>query len=212
MIPSPRPPRHQRLIEFQARRLRGTFSDFVRSERYARIVEFFFADVYSTEDKTERDAQFKTLYQFFRRRLGETLTAGIGDLIALNEFSDELDHRMIARLRRDAFDESDYEEAYRCCDNYRDRVRQIEMLCRSIRYFRSLAERRTIGLVLKAVKSAALLFGGHTVMAFLDRGYHAYRSVTTEETEIFVQAVHDRELARLDRIYGCPGWEKRGRW
>jgi len=192
---------HQRLVAFQAKRLQETYSDFVRSERYAKIVEFFFADVYSTDDQTERDAQFKRLYEFFCRRLGESLTAGIGELVELNDFSRDLDRRMLEWLRCEDFDGREYEDAYRSCDNYDERLRHIEMLCRSIRYFRSLAERRTIGLVLQAVKSAALVFGGHTVMAFLDRGYHAYRSVTVEETEVFVKAVHDRELARLDRIY-----------
>ncbi len=207
---------YQNLVVFQAERLKKTYADFLASERFASLTGFFFRDVYSTEDQTERDTQFKTLYEFFRRRLGEGLTRGIGELVELNDLSRSLDRELAKALRaiaRDGrVDDEAYEEGYRRCDHYDVRVRQIDMLCRSIRYFRTLAERRTIGLVLAAVKKAAVLFGGRTVIGFLDRGYHAYRSVTAEETERFVRAVHDRESGRLNRIYGRPGWKSLGRW
>lgn len=207
---------YRNLVDFQAARLKKAYADFLASERIVHITQFFFSDVYSTEDQTERDTQFKSLYEFFRRRLGENLTRGIGELVELNDLSRELDGELARALedlvRNGRVDDAAYEEGYRRCDNYDVRARQIEMLCRSIRYFRTLAERRSIGLVLAAVKKAALLFGGRTVIGFLDRGYHAYRSVTPEETETFVRAVHDRERARLDRIFGKPGWKPVGWW
>lgn len=207
---------YRNLVVFQAARLKTTYADFLASERYRPITRFFFSDVYSVEDPTERDAQFKSLYGFFRRRLGANLTRGIGELVELNDLSRELDLKLADALegvaRNGRVDDEAYEEGYRRCDNYDVRARQIGMLCRSIRYFRTLAERRSIGLVLAAVKKAALLFGGRTVIGFLDRGYHAYRSVTPEETETFVGAVHDRESARLDRIFGKSGWKKAGIW
>ncbi len=207
---------HRNLVLFQSNRLKKTYSDFVKSERFKKLTDFFFDDVYSPEDKTERDHQFKSLYEFFRSKLGESLTRGIGELVELNDLSRELDLELLdalAKIRREeTFDEKDYEEGYRRCENYKVRVRQIEMLGRSIRYFRSLAERRTIGIVLKTVLSAASLLGGRVVIGFLKRGYDAYRSVTTEEAEEFVRAVEERERARLDRIYRRPKWESLPRW
>lgn len=213
---STHPALHHALVVFQAERLRRTYADFVASDRFGRMAEFFFSDVYSAKDPTERDTQFKQVYQFFRRSLGEALVHGLGELVELNDLSHTLDLELVvalqARVRGDTFGEDEYEEAYRRCDNYDVRVRQIEMLCRSIRYFRSLAERWSIGLVLKTVKATAAVLGGHTLIGFLDRGYGACRSVTTEENGRFVETVGARERARLDRIYRRPGWKNGGRW
>lgn len=222
--PPPEPPLEQvrrpallrNLIAFQARRLTTTYADLVRSERFRALAEFFFRDVYSTEDKSKRDEEFKRLYETFRRKLGDRITRGIGELVELNDLSHGLDLLLAEALWEitggDSVDDEGYEEGYRRCDNYDVRVKQIEMLTRSVRYFLGLAQYRTIGLVLRAVKSAAALFGGGTVISFLDRGYRAYRSVTPEEGEFFVTTIRDRERARLDRICRRPGWEPCGRW
>lgn len=193
------------LVEFQVERLLLTYRDLRENPRYEHISEFFFNDVYSTRDKSERDDQFKRLYETFRRRFGEQITRGVGELVALNDLSDALDWRMVEALvamkTGDPLTDEEYEEAYRRCDNHDTRVLQIEMLVRTIRHFRALAGHATIGLALMAVKAGAALFGGHTVIGFLDRGYHAYRSVTPAENEHFVTALEEREMARLDRIY-----------
>jgi hypothetical protein len=202
----------QNLVAFQAGRLRRTYDDFVRSDRYARLAEFFFTDVYSPEDKTERDEQFKRLYESFRRKLGDRITRGVGELVKLNDLSRELDLELASKINGQRITDEVYEEAYRRCDNHPVRVRQIDMLCSSVRYFRGLAEYRSIWLVLKTVKAAAALFGGSAVISFLDRGYRAYRSIDAEEGEHFAASIEARERARLDRIYRRPGWEKSGHW
>lgn len=200
------------LIAFQANRLKETYSDFVRSGRFGLLAEFFFNDVYSTEDKSDRDEQFKRLYESFRRKLGAKVTAGVGELVALNDLSRELDLELADRLRTEDITDPVYEDAFRRCDNYDVRVRQIDMLAKSVRYFRGLAEYRSIWLVLKTVKAAAAIFGGSAVIGFLDRGYKAYRSVNADEGEEFAATIVARERARLERIYRKPGWEKLGRW
>lgn len=199
------------LVVFQVGRLRRTYADFAAAPRFQHIARFFFEDVYSTEDKAERDAQFKQLYESFRKKLGAEITAGVGELVALNELSNELDQKLAIKLGEivpgDSFDEPQYERAYALCDNYGDRLIQIETLGHCIRYFHGLGQNFLIGVALTAVKAAAGLFGGEIVIGFLDRGYHAYRSVTKSEIEQFETAVTSREMARLDRIYGrtpCP--------
>lgn len=206
-----RPPRLQELVVWQIARLKRTFSDFVENPRYQELVRFFFEDVYSPEDTEERDRQFKALYEFFRKRLGEELTRGVGELVELNDLSHRLDLELLEKIPGKVTDES-YEEGYRRCNNYDVRVKQIDMLCRSVRYFRSIAERRTVGLILKTVLTAASLLGGRVVIGFLKRGYNAYRSVTHEEADAFVAALGERERARLDRIYRRPGWQKLPVW
>lgn len=202
-----RDPLHRALIELQVARLGESYADFRQSERYVHIARFFFEDVYSTEDKSERDEQFKRLHDTFRRRLGESITAGVGDLVALNDLSNELDLSVVAALRAMKVPAKGltmelYEEAYRRADNYDQRRVQIEVLARAIRHFRALSRHFYIGMALAAVKAAARVFGGETVIHFLDRGYHAYKATSDEEIETFVRALEDRETARLDRIYG----------
>lgn len=205
--PSKREPLHEALVALQVARIQETYADFRASDRYRHIAYFFFEDVYSNEDMSERDDQFKRLHETFRRRLGESITAGVGDLVALNDLSNALDLSVVAALREmkvapRALTMERYEEAYARADNYDLRKVQIEVLARCIRHFRGLSRHFYIGVALAAVKAAAALFGGETVIGFLDRGYHAYRATSDEEIETFVRALEDRELARLDRIYG----------
>ncbi len=200
---------HEGLVRFQVDRLRRTYADFREDPRFAHLACFFFDDVYSTEDKSERDDQFRRLYETFKRRLGAQLTAGVGELVALNQLSNDLDLVMVDMLVRLGYGpeltDAQYEEAYRRCDNYDARVTQIDMLCRCIRYFHAFGQHALIGVALKAVKAAAAVFGGQVVIGFLDRGYHAYRSVTRAEIERFEQAIRSRETERNDRIYQRTG-------
>ena len=196
------------LVAFQGAGPRQTYADFRSNPCYRDLAEFFFKDVYSEKDKSDRDLQFKHLYETFRRRLGVRITHGVGDLVRLNDFSNELDYRLVdVFVSMDAdlpINDETYEEAYRRCDNHEERVEQIVILERGARYFFVLGQMRSIGFALMAVKAAAKVFGGEIVIGFLDRGYHAYRSVTREEVDAFANALVDREMRRLDRIYGRP--------
>lgn len=191
------------LVDFQVERLKRTYRDFVEEPKHARLSKFFFEDVYSTRDKIERDASVRRLHDKVRDVLGEEAVRNLERVIELNELTDGLDERMLAKLReldvRRDFTESEYEEAYYLCDNFGERKRQIELILHSLQYFHGLAQYRTIGVGLTLLRPYAILKSATLLLDFLQAGYKAFRSL--KDIAEFHDAVKKREVERLDRIY-----------
>jgi hypothetical protein len=57
-----------------------------------------------------------------------------------------------------------------------------------------------MGFLLKTLRAGAALIGATAMVDFLREGYDAMCSV--EDVTEFTQTIRERELARLDRIYG----------
>lgn len=194
---------YRKLVAFQIDRLKGTYRDFAESETYAALTRFFLEEVYSTEHKTERDAAIRKVYDKFKEKIGADIAESTKQGIRLNELTDELDFRMVRKLEemgvRDSFTEDEYEEAYYLTDVYQERVEQIDLILSSMRYFHGISRYRSVGIALTVLRPYALLKGARVLIDFLQSGYRAFRTV--DGTEAFEEAVHDREMERLDRIY-----------
>ena len=108
---------------------------------------------------------------------------------------------MLNRLSEKApqFDMACYEQAYRECDNYELRVRQIELLDFTIRLVHRISHRFGIGIVLQGLRAGCLLVGDTRMVDFLMEGYKAF--VPLKKIEPLAEAIVERETHRLDRIY-----------
>jgi len=192
-----------RLIEHQIARLKDTYRDFLVEESYRKLTDFFFSALYSTQDTSKRDRDFKALYDYFRDRLGADVMQAIGKLIELNELTQALDEQMVDRLcslaRSARFTDREYEQGYRDCDNHGPRVEQIRMIVESMRFFHRIAHWPSMGLIVKVIKLTAKLKGAQELGDYLDQGFHAFRSV--RDLTRFREAVERRELERLERIW-----------
>lgn len=195
--------RKRALIEHQSERLRATYADWARQERYRLVTDFFFNGIYTTRDKSQRDAQFKSLYTYFQGKMGLDVIRALGGLVDLNELTDRLDERVLDALLPHCsggrFTNRQYEQAYRDAEHHEDRVRQIQLIVDSVTYFHQLAHWRTIGLMLKVVRLTARLKGADELGQFIEDGFQAFRSL--DDARGFVQVIKDREHERLERIW-----------
>ncbi len=190
------------LKDFQSRRLRETYKDFVDKPGHQAATFFFFNRLYSTEDTSERDAAFKKIYATAKRFLGGEVVNSMAGLIELQEITLAMDQTLLRILadRTPGFDEIVYEEAYAQSDNYQLRLRQIELLDLTIRLVFKISHRFGIKLVLTSLRSASILIGDTRMVDFLMDGYKAFAHL--KDIEPLATAVVTRETARLDRIYG----------
>ena len=203
-------PRLYYLRDFQSKRLRDTYSDLAAMPEYEPACHFFFNRLYSTEDSTRRDASFRKVYHLAKRFLGGDVVRSMAELIELQELTVRLDERLLEVLDSEnaprEFDMATYERAYRMSDNYRERVKQIELLEFTNRLIFKISHRFGIGMVLKGLRRACLIFGETHLVDFLMDGYRAFSRL--REIDTLAEAIVSRESERLDRIYAPEPAEK----
>jgi hypothetical protein len=188
---------------YQVNRLRSTYSDLLASKEYGKLGEFFFTDIYGPEDYSRRNNAFKKLSYFLKDAMGERIWTGVEKLIELNDLSEALDSRLLDELLSMGVStnitQGDYEAAYRNCNNYDLRVRQIDFMVTSTAFMHEMSRIRAIGWIIRGVRLAAFFIGVGDVMKFLERGYKAFSS--TAKIDKFNETIKEREMAILDHIY-----------
>jgi hypothetical protein len=188
---------------YQSNRLRTTYADLLASKEYGKLGEFFFTDIYGPEDYSKRNAAFIKLSRFLKDAMGLRIYSGVERLIELNELSEALDRRTLEELISMGatvdFTKAEYEAAYRRCNNYDERVRQIELLVTSTEFMHEMSRLPAIGWIIKGVRLAAIFIGAREVMNFLERGYKAFSS--TKNIAEFNATIKEREMRSLDQIY-----------
>jgi hypothetical protein len=191
------------LQTFQSQRLRRDHAGLANEPQYRQIAEFFFEEMYGPNDFSARDEQAHRLYQFVHLVPGLAIR-DVMDVLELLELTNRLDDAVAAQLSALAapldFDEITYERAYQLCDNYRDRLRQIE-LCRNALYnVYRMAHKPLIGAVLQRTQNLAQTVDMADIHRFLRLGHQAILPV--RDIHRFVETILLREQDRLDRIYG----------
>ena len=203
-MPTNRHPKlYKALIRFQVKRLKGTYEDFLDRPEYREITQFFLNEVYTTKDVTERNSGFKKVYEKFKGKIGASLANNLAKLVDLNDLSEELDFKMVAKLHQmgvgEKFSEDEYEEAYYLTDIYKERKEQIDLIVKSLRTFHALSKYKSIGITLSVIRPYALLKGARSLMDFMQEGYRVFR--VTKDVAPFEKVIFEREMKRLDRIY-----------
>ena len=127
------PPETALLRRFQAQRLAQTHADLLSSPRFGPAARFFLSDVYGPRDFSQRDADLLRFYEGVRKVLPERAVAVLADVVQLSAMTNDLDERLIRALVdelgvTDAITLEQYAAAYRLCDNYDERLQQIQMI------------------------------------------------------------------------------------
>lgn len=194
----------KRLQDFQAKRIRDTYADLMEMTQYGKLGHFFFEQIYGSHDFGFRNESMRSLHRKMSGILKGEIVDTVGEVIELHDLSDALDNRMIEVMTECGIGPDltmdEYEEIYRICNNYKERVRQIRLMIDCIRGVHHLSQMRFIGLSLKAVRAAAHIAGMGEIMEFLIEGYDAFRSA--KEIEGFTEEVLTRETALNNKLYG----------
>ncbi len=192
------------LRAWQAQRLARTYADFLADPRYAPAGHFFLENIYAAKDFTQRNADILRIHEFMSRFIPARALKTLTLAIELNNLTEELDAKLLDALLNqvgatDSISEEQYAEAYRLCDNYDDRVKQIEMIVDIGRDLEKLVKHRVIGWMLRAARGPAHRAGWHELQDFLEHGYASFRHMG--KADKFLNAIHDREMTILDNIY-----------
>ncbi len=190
------------LQTFQSQRLRRDHAGLADEPQYRQIAKFFFEEMYGPNDFSARDEQARRLYQFLHLVPGLAMR-DVTDVLELLELTNHLDDAVAVQLSALAapldFDEITYERAYQLCDNYRDRLRQIELSRNALYNVYRMAHKPLIGAVLQRTQDLAQAVGMADIHRFLRLGQQAILPV--HDIHRFVETILLREQDRLDRIY-----------
>jgi hypothetical protein len=193
------------LQDFQVKQLKRNFSDLYTSQEYGQLCEFFAQDIYAPRDFEERNRSFEQISSYFRNTLGERLFHGLIRLLDLYEMSDAMDDLMVVTLEkmgvRKNITQEQYDEAYYRCNNYDERIEQLDLIVECFHFTHNLCQYRFIGMILKTARMTSHLFSSSkdSIVDMLERGYQALRPV--KNIKPFTDTIYERELKRLNRIY-----------
>lgn len=196
------------LSAWQSLRLSRTHADMLRDSRFSQGCRFFLDDIYAPKDFSQRDYDGHRIYNFMNRFLPEATLAPLAMALEVNSLTQQLDLALAEAMREhlgvvDRFDRAQYEEAYRLCDNYDTRLRQIELIVAVGKQLERVRRVPFIAATLRLARAPAHRLGWFEMQDFLERGYVAWKSIV--EPAAFLATIQTRETAILDRIYRRPG-------
>lgn len=196
---------HMRLLrQWQQDRLAATHADLLQSDRFGPACRFFLSDLYAPRDFSQRDQDGEHVYEVMRRFLPDRMLVTLGQAIELNRQTRALDDALLHVLTtelgmEDALTAEMYAEAYRLCDNYGARVRQIEMIRDVGQGVDRLTRRPFVTSILRLAHGPAHRTGWGELQQFLERGFEAFRHMG--DAHPFLDTVCGRERRILDQIY-----------
>lgn len=188
-----------RLADWQARRLRDTYSDLARNPRYRAAISFFGSDLYGAGDFSRRDADLARVVPLMARMLPEGVLATVAGAMELSVLSQELDRALLQRLDcATPLSVETYCEAYRAVDDRAARTRQIGLIVSVGRALDRYVRKPLIPSALSAMRRPARLAGFGALQDFIERGFSSFRSMRGAEE--FLSIVRARETALMNAI------------
>ena len=121
------------LSAWQSVRLSRTHADMLADPQFGQAGAFFLDGIYAPKDFTQRDDDGQRVYHFMNRFLPEATLHPLAMALEVNSLMQQLDLALAEAMRSHLgvdtwFERWQYEEAYRLCDNYEVRARQIDLI------------------------------------------------------------------------------------
>jgi hypothetical protein len=144
------------------------------------------------------------MHNFMQRFVPASLLRPLDETIALYALTQSLDQRLRDVLVdevgvTDGLTEAQYAEGYRRCDNYADRVRQIDKIVEIGSLLDVIIGLPLTGTALQMAKVPANRAGWTELTGFMERGYRAFKHMRGAGE--FLDTIRRRERTILDRIY-----------
>jgi hypothetical protein len=194
------------LRAWQSARLARTYADLLAQPRFRPACQFFLDDIYAARDFSQRDQDIQQMYAFMQRVFPASLIRPLKLTVELYDLTRHLDERLLEVLVgplgvTDSISTHQYAEAYRLCDNYVERARQIEQIYKIGLLLDGIMRMPATGLALKLSSLPARRAGWTELFGFLERGYQAFRQL--KGADVFLNTIRQREKTILDRIYAA---------
>lgn len=189
----------ERLQRWQVERLRSTYDDYHRSERYREALEFFVRDLYGPHDFRERDRALHRVIGMWYRLLPERAVVAVTQALELEALSQQLDLRVADALGEATITDTSYAQAYRKANRRRDRQRQIWLILTSGRALDALVAHPWIERALQLARRPARLAGVTSLHEFLARGYAAFAKM--QGADELLRVIEQRENAIMRSLF-----------
>lgn len=192
------------LRTWQSERLAHTHADLLTSRHYGPACRFFLDQVYAPSDFSQRDHDIEYLYEMMSRFLPEFLLGLVRNASEINNLTSSLDQALL-RVLVDGLGVTDeitaqlYAEAYRICDNYAERERQIDLLFEIGRKVDLGTRIPLVGTTLRLARGPAQRAGWGELHDFLERGFSAFKRMRSPRR--FLNTIQEREKSILDKIF-----------
>jgi hypothetical protein len=202
----PLDPKTVLLRNWQSERLARTYAVFSLNPRYKPALRFFLQDLYGARDFSQRNHDIQRLYSLVRHIAPEPTIRPLILSVELHYLTEQLDERLLDVLVNqlgvtDSITVPLYAEAYRACDNYDRRVQQIELIHELGSLIDEIVRMPLSAAMLKLAKVPLDRGGWRELMAFMERGFKAFKEMRGGRE--FLETVRERERCILDRIYAC---------
>lgn len=189
---------------WQGERLARTYADLLEQPRYRSACLFFLDDIYAARDFSQRDHDLETMYEFMRRFVPDAVSRPAALTIKLHRMTEVLDRKLLDVLVHqlgvtDSITVEQYAEAYRRCDNYRERVDQIDAIIEICEHIDGIVRNPITGPALRIARRPLRGAGYGEVVAFLERGYDSFKRM--HGSRHFRKTLQEREMGILDRFY-----------
>lgn len=205
-------PRQYALSAWQTRRLASTYADLAAQPRYRAATGFFLSDLYGTKDFSQRDADLVKVYPIMVRVLSENALESMSLAVELHALTQELDSKLIQVLTEshidigahpEALDQELYAQAYRACNNYEQRKRQIDLIDQTGRLLDEVVRHPWIMVSTRLARGPAHAAGLGELQDFIERGLKAFKKM--KGAEHFLSTINQRETFILEQIFsGVP--------
>jgi hypothetical protein len=194
----------QAVQRYQIARMRATHEALLRAPGYGPLCAFFLTDLYgSPEVGAARAADLSRLIDILQRVLPGWVYDGALTVLELYTLSEQLDDRLarmlLLRGARTAFSAAEFESAYFRCDDYADRMRQIELSASSTAFGHALGVNPSVGRLFAAARAVPGLPRVSPLVALLERGHRAANGAG--EIGPFIEAMRAGETAYVNGVY-----------
>jgi hypothetical protein len=195
------------LRAWQARRLAATYADLLAKPRYTRACRFFLDDVYAAKDFRRRDEEIKHLYAIISHFLPDILLRLVKTVIELNDLTETLDEALWSTMQdelgvTDTITLESYTAGYRLCDNYAERLHQIELIDQVGHMVDLTTKIPMIATTLKVVRAPVTAAGWGDLHDWIERGFSAFQCM--HGAKEFLATIHNREMSFLERAFRLP--------
>ena len=197
-------PEQRLLKQWQSERLQRTHADLLHNPRYKPAVEFFLEELYGNKDFSRRDSDVERAAPLLIKTMPANVLHTLAMGIELNVLSHELDAKLLQVLIQDLgvkeqITETVYAKAYRLCDNYAQRARQIELIDILGKDLDRAVHNPFVYAAVLMSKGPAHLAGFGQLHEFIESGFKAFRHMGGSQE--FLQTIVGREQQILDRTY-----------
>lgn len=183
---------------WQARRLRQTYPDVLRSPRYAPACEFFLSELYGVKDFEQRDQEALRIGPKLARLLPQRAVETMAMAVELDELSETLDSRLASAIEL-PIDPEQYAQAYRTTATREQRQRQIDEVDSIGHGLERLARVPLLTGMLHMMRGPAEAAGLSHLHRFLQTGFDAFKKMGSAGD--FLATIRERETALMDSIF-----------